>query len=136
MTPEQIAEAQRLSREFRPKKSNSEFSPPKPDEIISQEPETPSASGTGFFITDDGYLISNYHVVKEAAQVRVLTSVGTLAAQVVRVDAANDLALLKAEGKFSSLPIAPSRKVALGSTVATVGFPDPGLQGFSPKLAP
>jgi S1-C subfamily serine protease len=29
----------------------------------------------------------------------------------------------------------PSRKVQLGSTVATVGFPDPGLQGFSPKLA-
>ena len=36
---------------------------------------------------------------------------------------------------FAPLPIFPSRKVSLGSTVATVGFPDPGLQGFSPKLA-
>ena len=56
-------------------------------------------------------------------------------AKVVKTDAANDLALLKADGRFSSLSIAPSRSVNLGSTVATVGFPNIGLQGFSPKLA-
>jgi S1-C subfamily serine protease len=54
---------------------------------------------------------------------------------VVQVDAANDLALLKAVGKFSPLPIAASRSAHLGGTVATIGFPDPTLQGFSPKLA-
>jgi serine protease Do len=80
-------------------------------------------------------LISNYHVVKQAAKVRLLTGAGMVDAKVVQVDAANDLALLKAEGRFAPLPVAPSRGVALGSTVATVGFPDPGLQGFSPKLA-
>ena len=51
------------------------------------------------------------------------------------VDAANDLALLKADGRFAPLPIAASRTVALGGTVATVGFPNIGLQGFAPKLA-
>ena len=51
------------------------------------------------------------------------------------VDAANDLALLKADGKFSPLPISSSRSAQLGGTVATVGFPDIGLQGFAPKLA-
>jgi len=56
-------------------------------------------------------------------------------ARVVKVDAANDLALLKAEGRFAPLPVAASRGVRLGSTVATVGFPATGLQGFSPKLA-
>jgi len=55
-------------------------------------------------------------------------------AKVVQVDAANDLALLKADGRFAPLPIAASRTVALGSTVATVGFPDIGLQGFVPKV--
>jgi len=30
-------------------------------------------TGTVFFITDDGYLISNYHVVKDATKVRLLT---------------------------------------------------------------
>ena len=39
-----------------------------------------------------------------------------------RKDAANDLALLKADGKFSSLPISFSRSAQLGGTVATVGF--------------
>lgn len=53
----------------------------------------------------------------------------------IKVDAANDLALLKAEGKFLPLPIASSRSVKLGATVATVGFPNIGLQGFAPKLA-
>jgi uncharacterized protein len=127
MTPTQIEEAQRLSREFVPRK-----------EIPSSNSSpsiNPTASGTGFFITDDGYLISNYHVVKDAAKVRLLTSAGTVDAKVVQVDAANDLALLKAEGKFSPLPVAASRGVKLGATVATVGFPDTGLQGFSPKLA-
>jgi serine protease Do len=51
------------------------------------------------------------------------------------VDAANDLALLKADGKFSSLPIASSRTAHLGNSVSTVGFPDPTLQGFAPKFA-
>jgi hypothetical protein len=41
--------------------------------------------GTGFFITDDGYLISNYHVVKDATKVRLLTSVGLIDAKVVQV---------------------------------------------------
>ncbi|MSU42832.1 MAG: serine protease, partial [Pedosphaera sp.] len=55
-------------------------------------------------------------------------------AKVVKVDKANDLTLLKAEGKFVALPVAASRGVRLGATVATVGFPNIGLQGFSPKL--
>jgi serine protease Do len=80
-------------------------------------------------------LISNYHVVKEAARVRLVTGTGVLAATVVKVDAANDLALLKAAGRFVALSVASSRGVKLGGTVATVGFPDIGLQGFSPKLA-
>ena len=96
---------------------------------------SPTATGTGFFITDDGYLISNYHVVKDATQIRLLTSAGTIPAKVVTADAANDIALLKAEGRFAPLPIVSSRAVKLGNTVATIGFPDIGLQGFSPKLA-
>ena len=47
-----------------------------------------------------------YHVVKDAAKVRLLTSAGLIDAKVVQVDAANDLALLKADG-FAPLPIVP-----------------------------
>jgi TPR repeat protein len=138
MTAEQIAEGQRLSAAFTPQNSNSGLSS---DNFIP--PDVPTATGTGFVITDDGYLISNYHVVKDAVKVRLRTSAGLIDAKVVRVDAANDLALLKAnaeggmknEETFKPLPIAASRTVALGGTVATVGFPNIGLQGFAPKLA-
>jgi len=80
MTPEQVAEAQKLAREFKPHMelgSNNSVST-----------ENPTASGTGFFITDDGYLISNYHVVKDATKVRLLTGAGLIDAKVVQVDAA------------------------------------------------
>jgi serine protease Do len=52
----------------------------------------------------------------------------------VKVDPANDLAVLKADGKFEALPVATSCAVKLGSTVVTVGFPNIGLQGFAPKV--
>ena len=75
-----------------------------------------------------------YHVVKDAAKVRLLTSAGLIDAKVVQVDAANDLALLKADGRFACLPIAASRTGLLGGTVATVGFPDIGFcRGSRPE---
>jgi len=128
MTTEQIAEAQRLVRELKLRKHSSSGN--------SMSFENPLVSGTGFFITADGFLITNEHVVRDAVQVRLVTRAGLSSAKVANVDAANDLALLKTEGKFSPLPLAPSRGVKLGGTVATVGFPNIGLQGFAPKLAP
>jgi S1-C subfamily serine protease len=95
----------------------------------------PESSNTGFFITNDGYLIASQHGAGNGAQVRLVTAAGLISAKVVKVDAADDLALLKAEGKFSALPVAASRAVELGGTVVTVGFPNIGLQGFAPKLA-
>jgi TPR repeat protein len=130
MTPEQVAEAQRLAASFVTRKET-----PGSSSANSASPTKPSFTGTGFFITEDGYLVSNYHVVKNAAKVRLLTGAGLIDATVVKVDAANDLALLKAVGKFTPLPVAASRGVKLGGTVATVGFPNIGMQGFSPKLA-
>ena len=131
MTQVQIAEAQQLAREFKPHESS------RSDSSVSDRRNIVSnwkASGTGFFITDDGYLVSNFHVVRDAIQVRLITSVGFIPAAVVKVDAANDLALLKAVGAFKPLPIAASRTVKLGGTVAMVGFPDIGLQRFAPKV--
>ena len=132
MSREEIVEGQQRAAAFVPhKQASSSNSNP----VSSVTADSPVATGTGFFITGDGYLISNYHVVKDATKVRLLTSAGLIDAKVVQVDAANDMALLKADGRFAPLPIAASRTVALGGTVATVGFPDIGLQGFAPKLA-
>jgi len=126
MTKEQVVEAQQLARDFKPRMAGAS-----PSQIGSAQ----VASGTGFFIAEAGFLVTNEHVVRDAAQVRLVTSAGLISAKVVKVDAANDLALLKAEGKFAALPVAASRAVKLGGTVASVGFPNIGLQGFAPKLA-
>ncbi|MGO8930472.1 MAG: trypsin-like peptidase domain-containing protein [Limisphaerales bacterium] len=132
MTREQIAEGQKLARSFKPREVPSSGSDTSAAGIMQTRPES---SGTGFFITEDGYLITNEHVAGSGAHVRLVTEAGLISAKVVKVDSANDLSLLKAEGKFAALPVVSSRVVEMGSTVATVGFPNIGLQGFAPKLA-
>jgi S1-C subfamily serine protease len=132
MTLEQISEAQRLARTFKPSSAIEPGTSPSLDGIADSRPP---ASGTGFFITDDGFLITSEYVIKDSSKIRLLTPAGFLAANVVRLDTANDFALLKAEGKFKALVIASSRSVKMGRTVATVGFPNVGMQGFAPKLA-
>ena len=132
LTAAQRAEGQRLAREWKPGKEL-----PAGGNVTGESIATsrPTSSGTGFFITDDGYFVTNQHVAGEGATVRIVTAAGAISAKVVKVDKANDLSLLKVEGKFVALPVAASRGVRLGATVATVGFPNIGLQGFSPKLA-
>ena len=122
----------------RPPDENVPQDPPvKPkSEPIKSPPNRPEVqtSGTGFFITEDGFFVTNEHVVRQGVGVSIRTKDGTISATLIGVDKANDLALLKAQGKFEALPVGQSQNVKLGATVATVGFPNPGLQGFSPKL--
>jgi TPR repeat protein len=132
MTREQIAEAQRRASEFKPRKAPEAGASVSGKDVVDSNP---AASGTGFFITEDGFLVTNEHVVHEATQICVLSSAGSTRARVVKVDRASDLALLKADGWFTPLPVVASRTIRLGNTVATVGFPNIGLQGFAPKLA-
>ena len=134
LTQNQRAEGQKLAREFKPQ-SRSISTRQTSGQNLKGLQAQPESTATGFFITDDGYFITNEHVAGEGATVRLLTAAGTIAAKVVKVDRANDLALLKAEGKFTALPVITSRGVRLGATAATVGFPNTGLQGFAPKLA-
>lgn len=131
MTPDQIAEAQHLAREFVPRHEPTRENPLAESDI----PSSPNSSGSGFFITEDGFVITNEHVVGNSRHIRLLTSAGFVSATLVKVDKANDLAVLKAEGCFVPLPIVSSQRVRLGSTVVTIGFPNIGLQGFAPKLA-
>ena len=129
MTLAQIAEAQRLSAQFVPRKASAR-TPPE----ISPSPSRISASATAFFVTEDGYALTSYHVVKDAARVQLWTGSSKFPARLVKSDPANDLALLKVSGKFPALPLQSSRGVELGETVFTVGFPNVPLQGMEPKL--
>ena len=132
----QRAEGQRLAQEWEARLANrgaNQEIEPRP--ATAPAGNSPKITGTGFLITRNGYLVTNHHVVKDSTKVRVQTAAGLLDAVVVRVDAASDLALLKVNGTFDALPVVSSRTARLGATVATVGFPNTGLQGFEPKLS-
>lgn len=91
-------------------------------------------SGTGFFISADGYLLTNHHLVKDSRKIVVRTEDSERPARVVKIDPANDLALLKIEGSFSAVALGDSRNVAVGDSVMTIGYPNIEVQGTAPKF--
>ena len=75
------------------------------------------------------------HVIKGAIYLEVVTPAGTHPATVLSVDDANDVALLKVDQSFDAhIPVGRSSEVRLGQSVATIGFPNIGIQGHSPKV--
>ena len=68
MTPSQIEEGQRLSREFVPRKEGGAASGANSQDSVAVG-NGPRFTGTGFFVTDDGYLLTAEHVVADAARV-------------------------------------------------------------------
>ena len=137
-----LAEAEKIIAGFAPtKKATTEFRPTplgaNPTAPVPTPPATrtqPISSGTAFAVTEDGYMITNFHVVEGASRVQIRTQRGLVEARVVKIDPANDLALIKVDAQFKPLVVTSSRGVKLGETVATVGFPNVELQGLSPKL--
>ena len=81
--------------------------------------------GTGFFISADGYILTNNHIVDKAKKVSVFTVSGDeYEAKVVGTDSATDIALIKVEG--TNLPFAElgdSTTVKVGEWVLAVGNP-------------
>ena len=131
MSPQQIALSQRLSTEFVPRPKQPKVTKGRDGDAF----ESPKSTGSGFFISDDGSLVTNFHVVEGASRVVVKTKQGSFSAKVVKLDPVNDIAVLKVAGVgFRSLPLMPSRSVKLGESMFTIGFPNPGLQGVEPKL--
>jgi len=81
--------------------------------------------GSGFFISADGYAVTNNHVVDGASKVEVTTDDGkTYSAKVIGTDARTDLALIKVEGG-SNFPFAKlaDGKPRIGDWVLAVGNP-------------
>ena len=99
-----------------------------------QSSKSPTGSGTGFFISENGFLLTNHHVIRNAEKVLVLQGDTELTAKIVAVDQNNDLAVLKVDSPSTPIPLGNVHNVGLGNSVMTIGFPDPLLQGRSPKL--
>jgi len=81
--------------------------------------------GSGFFISTDGYLITNYHVVANMDKITVKTNDGkTHSAKVLRFDFENDLALLKIEATSPfAFEIPTDKNYKIGIDVFTIGTP-------------
>ena len=86
--------------------------------------------GSGFFITEDGYIVTNNHVVKGADSIEIRMHDGkTLKARLVGTDPKTDLAVIKVEGRgFTKVEFGDSSKTRVGDWVIAVGNPF-GLAG-------
>ena len=92
-----------------------------------QAPEGPrrgSGQGSGFFISEDGYLVTNNHVVDGAGSVQIVMDNGTiLDAEVLGTDSRTDIALLKVEGDdFTYVRLADAQP-RIGEWVVAIGNP-------------
>ena len=86
---------------------------------------TSAAAGSGFLFTDDGYILTNYHVVQGADSVTVSTYDGTkYDAKIIGFDESNDVAVLKidAEG-LTPVVIGNSDQLNVGDSVVAIGNP-------------
>ena len=81
--------------------------------------------GTGFVLSEDGYIATNYHVVENGTTVRVTLYDGSgYDATVVNYSEPDDLAVLKIDAKkLPVLPIGNSDEVLVGDTVVVIGHP-------------
>lgn len=98
---------------------------------VSNGYQTGTSMGSGFFITTDGVIVTNYHVIENARSVSVTTNDGTeYQAKVLGSDSTTDIAVLKVEGSgFVAAELGDSSKAKVGDQIVAIGTPyDSSLQ--------
>lgn len=83
------------------------------------------ASGSGVFVTNDGYIVTNHHVVENATEITVVASDGKRhTAKLIGSDPLTDLALIKIDGSgYQPVHFADIKDVRVGENVIAVGNP-------------
>ena len=106
-----------------------------------------AASGSGFFITKDGYILTNHHVIDGAKEVVVIRRGTAYLADVVAKNKERDLGLLKinlfpraTNGTYivNGIPTVPALEFSddckVGQSVYAIGFPKTEILGYEPKV--
>ncbi len=92
-----------------------------------EQPRFEQSGGSGFLISDDGYILTNYHVVEDASKIKVNLSGDRrdYAADVIGTDPGTDLALIKikVDKKLPVLGLGDSDAMRVGDWVLAVGNP-------------
>jgi serine protease Do len=110
---------EKFFREFRNRRGGQ----PSPDE---GDGGTQMSQGSGFIITSDGKVVTNYHVVKDAREVTVVADDGTeYKAKVLGSDEKTDVAVVQIDGKGKAFPTVPfaTAPIRVGDWVLAVGNP-------------
>ena len=86
---------------------------------------TAAAAGSGFILTQDGYILTNYHVVENSNSIKVTTYDGTAYdAQLIGYDESNDIAVLKVDATdLTPVVLGDSDTLNVGDTVVAIGNP-------------
>ena len=97
------------------------------DGVVSVSTETANGSGvgSGFFVTDDGYVATAAHVVEGAKRVWVILASGKREeARIIAANEFSDVALLKISGEgYKALKLGSSAALEVGDTVTAIGTP-------------
>jgi Do/DeqQ family serine protease len=98
---------------------------PIPIPKISPKARKASATGSGFVIREDGYILTNAHLVKGASDIRVsLNDKRSFDASIVGTDSFSDLAVLKIDaGNLPALKLGSSEKLRAGEFAIAIGSP-------------
>ena len=85
---------------------------------------TESSLGSGIILSSDGYILTNYHVIEGADQLKVNASGSEYTASVVGTDESSDLAVLKIDATdLTAIEIGSSSDLVVGEWVMAVGSP-------------
>ena len=101
----------------KPKKKQEPKSTPDDDKIV------PAASGTGFFVSRKGHVITNYHVIEGCDQNKLSFDGKEIKADTLAIDKVNDLAILKANLRPKKVYPVATEDVTLLQDVIIAGYP-------------
>jgi len=93
------------------------------------------ATGTGFFVSKEGHIVTNFHVIEDSSNVTITWGGSDYEATVLKLDRANDVALIKIEAETPALSVASASSIRRGQDVMTLGYPLVALQGQSQKAS-
>ena len=95
----------------------------KPKQLPEDNKVVPAGSGSGFFVSNEGHVITNHHVIDGCNTTKVSFKGNQVDAQILAVDKMNDIAILKTNIKPNSIFPISNEDVSLLEDVVVAGYP-------------